>query len=120
MSETQTINPACYDVLYNGILRAPCGLYVEPTRISEQINQFQLQPASDDAGQRMVGLRMTYLSFALILLFDPAAMYGPDATGSKTYRPSYLIVRNAKRTHTIMLTWPRTGSNARGIVRVSF
>jgi hypothetical protein len=120
LNETQTINPACYEILHGDILPAPCGLYVEPIHISEQINQFQLQPLSDDAGQRMVGLRMTYLSFALTLLFDPNATYGSDATGSKTYRPSYLMVRNAKRTHIVMLTWPPTTSNMRGVVRVSF
>jgi hypothetical protein len=68
----------------------------------------------------MVGLRMAYLSFALILLFDPNATYGPSATDSKTYRPSYLMVRNAKRTHIVMLTWPPTTSTRRGVVRVSF
>jgi len=120
LSKTQTINPACYDVLYAGVLRPPCGLYVEPIHISEQINQFQLQPLSDDGGRRMVGLRMTYLSFALVLLFDPNTTYGASTTGSKTYRPSYLMVRNAKRTHTVMLTWPPTTSTMRGVVRASF
>jgi hypothetical protein len=120
LSDTQTINQACHDILHNGVFSPPCGLYVEPVHISEHINQFQLQPLSDDAGQRMVGLRMTYLSFALILLFDPNATYGPSATDSKTYRPSYLMVRNAKRTHIIMLTWQPTASAARGVVRVSF
>jgi len=118
--ETQTINPVCYDILYGGILPAPCGLYVEPIQFSEQINQFQLQPLSDDEGRRMVGLRMTYMSFALTLLFEPAATYGPDASDSKTYRPNHLIVRNDRRTHTVMLTWPRTASNVRRIVRVGY
>jgi hypothetical protein len=120
LSETQTINPACYEILHDGIFSAPCGLYVEPIHIPEKINQFQLQPLSDDTGQRMVGLRMNYLSFALILLFDPNATYGPSATDSKTYRPSYLMVRNAKRTHIVMLTWPQTTSTTRGVVRVGF
>ncbi len=120
LNETQTISHACYDILYGGVLSAPCGLYVEPIHVAEQINQFQLQPLSDDGGRRMVGLRMTYLSFALILLFDPNATYGPSATGSKTCRPSYLMVRNAKRTHIVMLTWPPTTSTMRGVVRVSF
>ena len=60
LNATQTINPACYHILHGGIFPAMCGLYVEPIHISEQINQFQLQPLSDDAGLRMVGLRMTY------------------------------------------------------------
>ena len=68
----------------------------------------------------MVGLRMTYLSFALILLFDPNASYGPSATASKTYRPSYLMVGTGKRTHIIMLTWPPPTSIMRGVVRVTF
>jgi hypothetical protein len=120
LNATQTIDPACYHILRGGIFPAVCGLYVEPIHISEQINQFQLQPLSDDAGLRMVGLRMTYLSFALILLFDPNATYGPSATASKTYRPSYLMVRNAKRTHIVMLTWPPAMSTMRGVVRASF
>jgi hypothetical protein len=120
LNATQTIDPACYHILHGGIFPAVCGLYVEPIHISEQINQFQLQPLSDDAGLRMVGLRMTYLSFALILLFDPNATYGPSATASKTYRPSYLMVRNAKRTHIVMLTWPLATSTMRGVVRASF
>ena len=120
LSDTQTINPTCYNILHGGAFTAPCGLYVEPVHISEQINQFQLQPLSDDAGQRMVGLRMTYLSFAVILLFDPNATYGPGVTNSTTYRPSYLMVRNARRTHIVMLTWPPTTSTMRGVVRASF
>jgi hypothetical protein len=120
LSDTQTINQTCYEILHDRIFPVPCGLYVEPIHIAEQINQFQLQPLSDDAAQRMVGLRMTYLSFALILLFDPNITYGPSATGSKTYRPSYLMVRNAKRTHIVMLTWRPTTSTMRGVVRVSF
>jgi hypothetical protein len=120
LGDSQTINPACYNILYRGILPAPRGLYVEPIHISKQVNQFQLQPLSDDAGQQMVGLRMTYLSFSLLLLFDPNATYGPSITGSKTYRPSYLMVRNAKRTHTVMLTWVPTTSNVLGVVRASF
>ena len=120
LSDNQTINPACYDILYGGVLPTPCGLYVEPIQISEQVNQIQWQPASDVGGERMVGLRMNYLSFALVLLFDPASTYGLDATGSGTYRPSYLIVRNDRRTHTVMLTWPRTASTAKAIVRASY
>ena len=121
LSETQTIESS---LLRCSVSRHSFGsvrLYVEPIRIPEQINEFQFQPLSDDAGERMVGLRMAYLSFALILLFDPAATYGPDATGSKTYRPSYLIVKNAKRTHTIMLTWPGTASRpCAGLFEFSF
>ena len=120
LSDKQTINQACYDILYCGVLPSPCGLYVEPINIPEQINRFQLQPLSDDSAQHMVGLQMTYLSFELNLLFDPAAKYAPIATASKTYRPSFFIVRNAKRTHTLMLTGPRTASTVRGIVRVTF
>src|SRR5208337_2742344 len=63
LSDTQMINPACYRVLYEGSLSTPCGLYVEPVHISKQMNQLQLQPLSDDSLQRMVGFRMTYLSF---------------------------------------------------------
>ena len=120
LSDTQTINPACYDILHTGIFASPCGLYVDPIHIAEQINKFQVQPMSDDAAQRMVGLRMTYLSFALVLLFDPNTTYGHSTTDSMTYRPSYLMIRNAKRTHIVMLTWPPTASTTRGVVRVSF
>jgi hypothetical protein len=117
---SQTINPACYEILHRYVLRSPCGIYVEPIPISEQLNQIQFQPASDSSNQRMVGLRVSYLSFGFTLLFDPDCAYGVDATGSKTYRPTYLIVRNSKRTHTIMLTWPPTISIERGVVLASF
>jgi hypothetical protein len=117
---TQTINPACYEMLYDGILPTPCGLYVEPIHIPEPLNQFQFQPLSDDTGQRMVGLRMTYLSFALLPLFDPATRDVPLLTVSKAHRPRYMIVKNAKRTHTLVLTWPRTTSTTVGLVRVRF
>jgi hypothetical protein len=120
LSDTQIINPSCYNVLYDGTLAGPCGVYVEPVHLAEQINQFQLQPLSDDSGQRIVGLRMSYLSFALMLLFDSNATYGSRATEAKTYRPSYLMVRNSKRNHTVMLTWPPTTSTTWGVVRVSF
>jgi hypothetical protein len=120
LCDKQTINPACYRVLYDGTPPAPFGVYVEPIQLAEQMNQLELWPLSDDAGQRMIGLRMSYLTFALHLLFDPNAVYGPAATGGKTYRPSYLMVRNARRTHTIMLTWPPTLANERGVVLVSF
>jgi hypothetical protein len=120
LSKTQASNRECYDILYGGTLPVPCGLYVEPIHVFRANKSVAVQPLSYDAGQRMVGLRMSYLSFALFLLFDPAATYGPNATGSKTYRPSYLIVRNAQRIHTVMLTRPLTTSTARGVVRVSF
>ena len=120
LSETQSINPTCYNILYGGVLPTPCGLYVEPIRITEQINQFQLRPLSDDAAQRMVGLQMSYLSFGLNLLFDPAQKYAPNVTVSKTYWPSYLIIRNVKRTHTVMLTWPPTISTMLGVVLAGF
>jgi hypothetical protein len=116
----QVMNPICYNILREGGLEPPCGLYIEPIRLAEQTNQIQFQPASDTSSERMVGLRVSYLSFALTLLFDPHCTYGPDATGSKTYRPTYLVVRNAKRTHTIMLSWPLTIAPERGVVRISF
>jgi hypothetical protein len=120
LSDTQTINPCCYKALYDGGFGSPCGLYVEPIYLPEQINQFDLQPLSDDGGQRMVGLRMTYLSFALMLLFDPNATYGSSLTEAKTFRPSYLMIRNSKRTHNVMLTWPLAMSTTRRVVLAGF
>jgi hypothetical protein len=120
LSDSQVIDPVCYDVLYRGGLVSPCGLYVEPVKLAEQWNQFQFSPLSDDAGRRMVGFRMTYLSFALVLLFDPEANYGANTTAGHSYRPSYLIAGNVKRTQTVMLTWPATISTERRIVQVTF
>jgi hypothetical protein len=117
LASTQTINESCSAILDNGAFRLPCGLYVEPIQISEQTNQIQFQPASDDSKQRMVGLKVSYLSFAMTILFDPNAMYGPSVTDSKTYRPTYVMVRNARRTHNIMLTWPLTASK---VMRAGF
>jgi hypothetical protein len=118
LNTTQDLNPTCYRILYDGLLPAPCGVYVEPIQLSAQLNQFQLQPLSDDAGQRMIGLRLSYLNFALLLLFDPDAVYGLAATGGKTYRPTYLTLQNARRTHTIVLTW--TTVKERGVVQVGY
>jgi hypothetical protein len=119
LSHKQTINPACCSVLDGGSLRPPCGLYVNSIHF-EQLNQVQWTPLSDDAAERMIGLRVTYLSFELLLLFDPNSAYGPSVTKSRTYRPTYLMVTNAKRNHTAMLTWPLTASRERRIVRVTF
>ena len=120
LSHKQTINQVCYSILCRGSLSPLCGLYVAPINLVEQLNQVQWTPLSDDAGERMIGLRVTYLSFDLLLLFDPNSVYGPSVTGSRTYRPSYLMVKNAKRNHTAMLTWPRTTSRERRVVRVTF
>jgi len=120
LASRQSINEACYHVLQNGALRPPCGLYVEPIQLSNQTNQIQFQPASDKMKQRMVGLKVSYLSFAMSILFDQNATYGPDAANPKGYRPTYLMLRNAKRTHSVLLTWPLTTSTVLGVVRVSF
>jgi hypothetical protein len=115
----QTINPECYNILYSSTLPIPCGLYVEPIQISERA-KIQWQPASDLGGTRMIILRMTYLSFALTLLFDPASTYGSNVTDSRKYRPSWLIVRNDRRTHNVMLTWPPAASTERRIALVGY
>lgn len=119
LNEEQTINPKCYSILYADTLPRPCGIYIKPINISKKA-EIQWQPASDDSGRSMVVLRMTYLFFEFTLLFDPAATYGPDVTALTTYRPSWLIVRNDRRTHNVMLTWPRTTLTALGVVRVSY
>jgi hypothetical protein len=120
LSATQKVHPECYNILLGSTFPSPCGLYVEPIHLSQQLNQLQFAPISDDASQGLVGFHINHLSFALILLFDPNATYDPRATASKTYRPSYLIVKNPKRTHTIMLTWPPTTSIMHGVVQASF
>jgi hypothetical protein len=112
---TQSINDDCYDILSSGKFRLPCGLYVEALP-PEQANTIQFQPASDTNTQRMIGLKLTYLSFALTMLFDPDLTYGPDLTDSKTYRPHYLVIREAQRTHTVRLTWPLTISTEQRVV----
>jgi len=102
---------------------SPCGLYVEAVQMPEDLKQIQFVPISDGAGRRMVGLRITYLSFALIpliLLFDPEQTYSPIVRASWIYRPSCLIVRNARRTQTVMRTWPPTTSTQHRIVQVTF
>ena len=119
LNEEQTINPGCYNVLYNRTLSYPCGVYIKPINISKKA-EIQWVPASDVGGRSMVVLRMTYLFLEFTLLFDPAATYGPDVTVSRTYRPSWLIVRNGRRTHNVMLTWPRTTSRALRVVQVSY
>lgn len=105
-------------MLHAGLLQRPCGLYVEPIPLEERTDKIEFQPASDDSKQRMVGLRMSYLFFGLILLFDPDCTYGPDTAKAKTYRPTYLMARNSKRTHTVMLTWPPTISKLREVVMI--
>jgi len=120
LRDTQSLNELCSQILYNRTLHRPCGIYVKTIDIPNQINQSQLQPLSDDNNKRMVGFRISYLSFAFFLLFDPDVKDGRGATESQTYRPDYLIIRNAKRTHTIMLTWPSKDSATRQVVLAGF
>ena len=117
---THIIDESCYEILHSGELRPPYGVYVEQIQPSEQSNQIQFQPAIDASKQKMVGLKVSYLSFAMTILFDPHSAYGPDATDSKKYRPDYLMIKNARRTHLVMLTWPLTMSSVRKIVRARF
>jgi hypothetical protein len=120
LCDTQSLNQLCSNILYSGTLAPPCGVYVRPIAIQGQLNQLQMQPLSDDENKRTVGFRMSYLSFDFNLLFDPNASYGHLVTDSQTYRPDYLIVRNDKRTHTVMLTWPSRNVATRKVVLAGF
>lgn len=90
------------------MIRPPCGLYIasDIANFDDLTNGLQVEPLMDDARERLVAIRITYMAARMMLCFDPDAAYGPSLLGDMAYRPSYLMFKNTKRANTIRLTWP--------------
>jgi hypothetical protein len=84
-------------------------MYVLKDRVRQSANRSTLavQPLSSDENERMIGLRLSFMGFeATILLDQRVSTYGEEFFTPLAYRPTYLVFRNRRRRHTILLTWP--------------
>jgi hypothetical protein len=108
LREDQTIDPAIMGAFHGAPIMPPCGMYI--LKATEQYdgprNVMNFAPLSSDNNERMVGLRVMFMGLTLAILFDPNTVYNETFVNTEAYRPSYLMFRNPKRTHTIALTWP--------------
>jgi hypothetical protein len=108
INSEQAINPAILARLVGRPIASPLGLYVLADAVNRAAtpNQFGVLPLSCDSAERMVALRLWFMGLQGTILLDPGAIYGTDLTSHDVCRPSYLVLRNGRRAHHIVLTWP--------------
>jgi hypothetical protein len=109
LSDTQGINPTMLKALHGGQIVPPCGLHVLKDRKGHSAyrNTLSFQSLSSDQNERMIGLRLSFMGLEATILVDPqVSTYGEDFFTPLQYRPTYLMFRNRRRQHTIVLTWP--------------
>jgi hypothetical protein len=108
LCDLQTINRAAMQAFQGRSIPPPCGIYLmREKEASIYENKLDFSSLSSDGNEAMVGLRLRFLGLSLLMLIDPRISYDEAVLGSHIYRPHYIGFRNRRRTHVIVLTWPR-------------
>jgi hypothetical protein len=108
IGELQTImNPTIEAAYHSGRLVEPCGAYIlKDGNISAQLGSLEFASLSDERDERIVGCRLTMMGLVTTLFTDPNMINRHLFTVDQSYRPDYLFYENARRRHSIVLTWP--------------
>jgi hypothetical protein len=108
LCDVQSINTALMQAFQGEFVSRPCGIYVMKEEDSSvYTSRLDFQPLADDRNEKMAGLRLRFFGVCLLVLTDPAILYHGTFLAGLVYRPSYILFRNRRRTHTIALTWPQ-------------
>jgi hypothetical protein len=109
ISDVQTImNPAIEEAYRTGRLVEPCGMYERKSgTIASQLGRLEFAALSEESGERMVGCRLSMMGLATTLITDPHMTNRDRFEEHQSYRPDYLFLRNDRRRHSIVLTWPK-------------
>jgi len=103
-----TIRPSLHAIFRGRILPEPCGLYLQTpsdTQLGKR-NELTFRSVVSDNGAFVVGLEMVFMGATFSFLFDTGARFRGLEEGLSR-RPDCLRFRNAQRSHTIVLTWPK-------------
>jgi hypothetical protein len=104
--ERLPINPTILRAFQGARIPKPCGLYLMATGDEQWAKRdaIDVSPMFSQRDKRMVGMSLAFMGLTFLILLDPRIAY-PDPSGTYTFRPSAVQFRNAKRSHTIVLTW---------------
>jgi len=108
LRDEQAINQTIIRAFHGAVISPPCGIYVLKDELEHRgpRKTMNFAPLSSDNNERMVGLRLGFMDMTLAILLDPNTVYNEAFVSANAYRPSYVIFRNRRRTHTMALTWP--------------
>jgi hypothetical protein len=117
ITNSQTImNSAIEEGYQSGSLIEPCGMFIlKNALLLSQLGQVDFVSLSDEHNKRVVGCRLTMMGLVATLITDPRMLDRDRFEEEQSYRPEYLLFRNGRRRHSILLTWPKGCRSRRAV-----
>jgi hypothetical protein len=107
LRDEQCLDPAILGALRGRRILSPCGLYIMASGDKHvgKRDSVDITAILSIDEEHMTGMTLTFMGLTFAIALDPRASYKPWRT-SFTYRPAFIQYRNAKRFHSMVLSWP--------------